>query len=89
MPVQGLTVTLTTNPTPIAGVIPHAGTLRVYVRNRGAANVYLGSSGVTTSGFQLSTGDPAAGFRLQPPDALYGTSTGAIVVDVLRTGETT
>ena len=88
MPVQGLTVALTTNPTLIAGSSPH-GNLCVIVRNRGAAAVYLGSSGVTTSGSQLSTGDPLLELWLQSWDALYGTSTGAIVVDVLRMNETT
>jgi hypothetical protein len=91
MAVQGLTIALTTSPTAIANVPggPGFGSLRVIVRNRGAANVYLGSSGVTTSGYQLSTGDIPLQITLQPWDALYGTSTGSIVVDVLRMNETT
>ena len=89
MPVQGLTIALTTSPTIIAGSGANRGTLRVIVRNRGAANVYLGGAAVTSSGYQLSTGDLPLESKLQPWDALYGTSTGSIVVDVLRMGETT
>lgn len=93
MAVQGLTVALTTNPTPIANVAQGAaggnGSLRVIVRNRGAANVYIGGPTVSTNGYQLSTGDVPLQITLQPWDALYGTSTGNIVVDVLRMNETT
>lgn len=85
---QGLTVTLTTDPTLIAGSGIH-GNIRVTVRNRGAGNVYLGSSGVTTAGFQVSTGDAPHTFIVQGGENFYGTSTGSIVVDVLRMGETT
>lgn len=88
MAVQGLTVTLTTAPTVIAGSSLH-GVLNVVLRNRGAGNVYLGSSGVTTSGYQLSTGDPPLALTLLTGETLYGTSTGSITVDLLRLNETT
>lgn len=88
MAVQALTIALTTNPTLIAGDGVH-GNLRVYVRNRGAATVYLGSSGVTTGGLAVTTSEDAAHVRLNPTESLYGCSTGSIVVGVLRVNETT
>jgi hypothetical protein len=86
---EGLTVTLTTAPTLLAGSGSH-GNIRVTVRNRGAGNVYLGGAAVTTAaGYQLSTGDTAHTVTIGPGESLYGTSTGSIVVDVLRVGDTT
>jgi hypothetical protein len=87
MPVQGLTVSLTTDATIIAGS-GGQGILRVIVRNGASSSVYLGGSTVTTSGYPLSTGD-SLDLTLTPYDALYGTSTGTVTVDVLRMNETT
>lgn len=96
MAVQGLTVTLTTDPTLIAGsnsastpTFGMHGTLRVLIRNRGAATVYLGGASVTTAGYPLTTADVPDALVLQPWDTLYGTSTGSIAVNVLRFNETT
>lgn len=88
---QGLTIALTTSPTAIAntGQPTQFGILRVVVRNRGTGSAYLGSSGVTTSGYQLSSADSPLTLTLSPTDTLYGTSTGAAVLDVLRFGDTT
>ena len=88
MAVQGLTVALTTAPTVIAGDGGH-GVIRVVIRNRGAGNVYLGGATVTTGGYQLSTGDTPQTLTLYIGEVLYGTSTGSIVVDVLRMNDTT
>ena len=87
MAFQGLLVTLTTDPTVIAGVSLH-GTMRVLVKP-GSAAVYLGGSDVTTAGYPLSTADSPLVLNLVTGETLYGTSTGSIAVGVLRTGETT
>ena len=88
MSVQGSIVALTTAPTLIAGDGIH-GTIRVVIRNRGAGNVYLGGATVTTAGYQLSTGDTPQTLTIYVGEALYGTSTGTISVDVLRMNDTT
>ncbi len=85
---EGLIVGLTTAPTLLAGSGSH-GNIRVTVRNRGGGNVYLGGPAVTTAGYQLSTGDVPLTFTIGPGEALYGTSTGTISVDVMRLGDTT
>lgn len=87
MPVQGLTIALTTDPTIMAGSGGH-GVLRVIVRNTASASVYLGDSTVTTGGFPLSTGEEVS-MTLLPYDALYGTSTGTVTVAMIRSNETT
>lgn len=94
MAVQGLTITLTTAPTPIAGspsgtIFGSHGVLNVLIRNRGAGTVYLGDSAVTTNGFPVTTADIIDPIKLRPWDTLYGTSTGSIVINVLRMNETT
>jgi hypothetical protein len=88
MAVQGLTVTLTTSAVALAGNGLH-GTLRVVVRNRGTGTAYLGGSDVTTAGFPLTTADNHIDIELPVGEALYGTSTGAAIAQVLRFGETT
>jgi hypothetical protein len=91
MSVQGGTVTLTTDLVPgaVAGTGVH-GVIRVYVRNRGAGSIYLGSSGVTSGGAQLTTGDPYLPVIVYPGESLYAMSTGgAAVLDVLRMNDTT
>jgi hypothetical protein len=94
MPIQGLTITLTTSPTLIAGSQSSAafgahGNLNVLIRNRGAASVYLGDAAVTTNGFPVTTADVIDPIRLLSGESLYGTSTAAIGISVLRFGETT
>ena len=90
MPLQGLTVTLTTSPVLLAGSTGTGrGIIRVIVRNRGTGTAYLGASDVTTNGFPLTTADNHVDFNLQPWDTLYGTSTGAAVAQILRLNETT
>lgn len=88
MAVQGLLVALTTSATAIAGNGLH-GVLRVTVRNRGTGTGYLGGSDVTTAGYPLTTADNPLPLTLMTGEVLYGTSTGACSVDVLRMNETT
>lgn len=88
MAVQGLTLALTTNAVAVAGDGLH-GVLRVHVRNRGTGTAYLGGSTVTTSGYGLTTADSPLNLTLVGGEALYGTSTGAAVLDVLRLNDTT
>jgi hypothetical protein len=49
--------------------------------------VFLGDSGVTTAGYQLSTGDSPLNLTLGVGETLYAASTGAAVLDILRIGE--
>ena len=91
MPVQGIQIALTTDAAAVAlaGNGTH-GILRVIVRNRGTGTAYLGSSGVTTSGYTLSSGDSPVSLVLYQTEILYGASTGAApVLDILRFNETT
>ena len=88
MAVQGLTITLTTSPVVIAGDGTH-GVLRVRVVNRGTGTGYLGSSGVTTSGYPMTTADSSLELTLFGGETLYGTSTGAASAIVLRYNDTT
>jgi hypothetical protein len=92
MAFQGTIVTLTTAATAIAGVsateAPH-GNIRVTVRNRGTGTAYLGGSDVTTGGFPLTTADDHVDLIVAVGESLYGTSTGAAVAQVLRSGGTT
>lgn len=86
MPLQGLTIAVTTGPTEIAA--SGHGLIRVTLTNRGGGSVYLGGSDVTTAGYALTTDAPPLGLTLLPYDALYGASTGSITINVLRSGET-
>lgn len=88
MAVQGLTIALTTAATLIAGDGIH-GVLRVRLVNRGTGTGYLGSSGVTTSGYPVTTADASQEFTLVGGETLYGTSTGAASAIVLRYNDTT
>jgi hypothetical protein len=89
MPVQGLTITVTNIATLLAGSGTH-GLIRSVVRNRGIASIYVGSSSASTGSYQLTTDAPPLETVLNPWDSLYGISSGGnVVVDVLRTGETT
>lgn len=87
MAVQGTVVTLTTSAV-VAGDGLH-GVIRVTLRNRGTGTVYLGGSDVTTAGFPLSTADEFVSLQLGVGETLYGTSTGAGSVGVIRTDGTT
>ncbi len=90
MPVQHLTVTLSTQPVSIAGSGSEHGIIRVTVRNRGTGTAYLGSSGVTTGGgFPLTTAGEFVNLEMQPWDELYAVSTGAAILHALRANETT
>ena len=89
MAFQGLTVTLTTAAVSLAGSGETHGNIRVIVRNRGTGTAYLGGSDVTTGGFPLSTADPDVNLVVQMGEQLYGTSTGAAIAHVLRSGDTT
>lgn len=92
MPVQGIQIVLSTGlaASALAGDGSH-GVLRVMLRNSGnAGTVYLGSSGVTTSGYRLTTADNPLPLTLYPTETIYGITTGgAASVDVLRMNETT
>ena len=85
---QGLNITLTTSATLIAGNGIH-GVLRVRLRNPGTGTAYLGGSDATTAGFAFTTGENPFEVTLLTGEALYGTSTGACVLSVLRYNETT
>jgi hypothetical protein len=89
MSVQGLTISLTTAALAVAGDATIHGVIRVCVRNKGTGTAYLGSSGVTTSGYALTSADAPLCLTIQNSETLYGTSTGASVLDVLRMNETT
>lgn len=93
MPVQSFAISVTSTPTVLAGSTGSAarGVLRVWIRNRGAATIYLGgTSAITTGGCALSTDDAQLSLVLQPWDVLYGvTSSGTITVNGLRSGDTT
>lgn len=89
MSVQGLTIALTTTILPVAGDATTHGLIRVHVRNRGTGTAYLGGSAVTSSGYGLTTADNPMTLTLYGGETLYGTSTGAAVLDVLRMNETT
>ncbi len=88
MSVQGITITLTTAPTVIAGDGNH-GVLRVRLINRGTGTGYLGGASVTTSGYPMTTADTSLEFTLATNEVLYGTSTGAASAIVLRYNDTT
>lgn len=91
MAVQGIQIALTTNAAAVslAGDGSH-GILQVILRNRGTGTAYLGSSGVTSSGYTLSSGESVGPVKLYVGETLYGASTGtAPVIDVLRFNETT
>ncbi len=89
MAVQGVTITLSSGtPVVIAGDGIH-GTLRVTVRNRGTGTAILCSSGGSTAGFQLTTGDAPLTVVLNVGEVLYGVSTGTPALDVLRLNDTT
>lgn len=65
---------------------------RVYVKvlNRSTGTVYLGgTTAATSSGYPLTTADVAFEATLVHDESLYGTSTGAASVHVLRFGDTT
>lgn len=91
MAVQGAQITLTTDAAPVLLAGSAIGVLRVRLYNRGTGAAYLGSSGVTSSGYRLSTADAnPLSVTLQGSEYLYGCSTGtAPVIDVLRAGDTT
>jgi hypothetical protein len=90
MSVQGAQVTLTTDLAAVLIAGSALGPLRVTVRNRGTGSAFLGSSGVTSVGFQLSSGETLQERLLMGGEYLYGCSTGAApVLDVLRSGDTT
>lgn len=90
MAAQGTTVTLSSGTAVvIAGDGGPHGTLWVTVRNRGTGSAFLGGSGVTTGGYQLSSADNPLQIRLMVGETLYGCSTGAPVLDVLRLNDTT
>ena len=85
---QGAQITLTTSATTIAGSGIH-GNMRVTVRTLGAGTAYLGGADVTTSlGLRLTSSDSHITLHVVAGETLYGTSTGASVLDVLRQGET-
>ena len=91
MAIQGVQVTLTTDlaAVALAGDGAH-GILRVVIRNRGTGTAYLGSSGVTSSGYTLSSGDSPLSLHLYQTEKLFAMSTGgAAVLDILRSNETT
>lgn len=88
MAFQGLTVALTTAPTLIAGDGTH-GVIYVRIKSRGTGTAYLGGSDVTTAGYAMTTAEAPDEMRILVGEALYGTSTGAGTVNVLRFGETT
>jgi hypothetical protein len=85
---QHAKVSLTTSATVVAGNGIH-GVIRVTVRNRSTGTAYFGGSDVTTAGFPLTTADNHVDLVVVPGEILYGTSTGACVLDVLRMNETT
>ena len=85
---QGLLITLTTGATVVAGNGIH-GVIRVKVYNSGAGTGYLGGSDVTTAGYPFTTAHLPQDLVVNPGETLYGTSTGAAVLSVLRMGETT
>lgn len=85
---QAAQITLTTSATTIAGSGIH-GVIRVTVRTLGTGTAYLGGVDVTTTlGMRLTSADSAIYLTVYPGETLYGTSTGASVLDVLRMNET-
>lgn len=94
MAVQGVTVTLTTDlaANALAGTFSgdsQHGVIRVVLRNNGSGTVYLGSSGVTSGGYALTTADSPLPIVLYGGESLYGMTTGgAATVSVLRMNET-
>ncbi len=85
---QGLLITLTTSPTVVAGNGIH-GVIRVKVYNSGTGTGYLGGADVTTAGYPFTTAHLPQELLVVAGETLYGTSTGAAVLSVLRMGETT
>ena len=84
---QGLLITLTTAATAV--YTGGKGPLHIYVRSRGTGTAYLGGSDVTTVGFPLTTADDGIQLVLHAGESLYGTSTGAAVLQTLRYNATT
>ncbi len=89
MSVQSVSVTLSSGTaTVVAGDGIH-GTLRVTVRNRGTGTAYFGTTGVTTGGYELTTGDNPLQLVLAGGETLYACCTGAAVLGVFRNFDTT
>lgn len=88
MAFQGVTVALTTSATVIAGSGIH-GVIQVQLKSRGTGTCYLGGSDVTTAGYPMTTAENPERFTVLVGEILYGTSTGAGSVNVLRMNETT
>ena len=84
---QGLLITLTT--AAVAVYTGGKGPLHIIVRNRGTGTGYLGGSDVTTNGYPATTADDPLALVLHAGESLYGTSTGAAVLQVLRFNATT
>lgn len=57
----------------------------VFVKFYSTGPAYLGTSGVTSSGYPLSTADLSPfTVRIMPGETLYGASTATIVLSVLK-----
>lgn len=85
---QGVLITLTTGAVVVAGSGVH-GVMNIVVRNRGTGTGYLGGSDVTTAGFPMTTAEDWLPLTVMVGETLYGTSTGAAVLQTLRLNSTT
>lgn len=89
MSVATVSVTVTTSPTllsPSSTSDDAASGYSMVMKNSGSAIVYLGGSGVDTTGFPLAPGDQLGG-EYERTDSVYGVvASGTSVVNVLRVG---
>ena len=84
MALRGTVVTITSSALPLTTTIT-AGPTDVFVKFYSTGPAYLGSSGVTSSGYALSTADHSPfTVRLMPGEVLYGASTATISLSVLE-----
>lgn len=94
MPAQGLVISCSSTPAVVAGSVTTGSPNNGYIRVRLKAitgTCYLGSSGVTTAGYPLTSGDPAIQEVVGIGEILYvASSSGATAtLGVLRLGDTT
>lgn len=89
MAVQGLVVSVTTDPVVVAGSGIH-GVITVHLRSSTGGAAYLGgSTAMTTDGYPVPTSDPPTVLTLGVGEILYATAASTLSLDVVRTGGTT
>jgi hypothetical protein len=94
MAAQSLVIACSSTPQVVAGSIDSGGPFHGYIRvslKAVTGSCYLGSSGVTTAGFPLSTGDGVHTAVLLTGETLYvaSSSGSTATLGVLRLNETT